>query len=421
MQKKTNKQESFLILTPLPQLKLSGKAEMYGFGRVSIGVFKPRLRRILLDIAKAENCSEDMFLLLVNSETIFCAEIPFPTPTRSRKIYSAYYSRVAQEILKRIFNCLLLFNWVPAPLLSYCWFTAIGCVSTVQSDSLEPLDSDYEYIDTFYNIDWRSPSVEPVDITLGCEDLRKFWNKLSPLCQIEQLNTTYTNKHKQHGYIKAAKEYEISMMEEYLKARYGNGVTIDRESHEVATKEDLQKREDIIWISEKLQAKWFLDGYFSSYRSEIDKLSMELDKKPSNNRFIRSFQFFINGIRLPNPHRFIAIITCLESLFGKETREITFQLCLRIAWFLNPKNPNERVKIFEQVNNFYKLRSKIVHGAKFSTDKLEEAENELLFLVRSIFWKILSIDDIYKIAFEKDTKSWDKLLDKLILGQPDQD
>jgi hypothetical protein len=170
--------DSNIVLAPLPQLKLSVELPSYAIGAgLSIRPFDRVLRRSLLNIGDKEGCCDDLRMLLLESELVFCAEVPpFPgntacSPRSNSVIYSSF---VAQEILRSIFNCLRLFEWVPQPLLRYCWFAAVERAGRIDLDSLVLLDCAWENIDQFTNIDWRSGCVEPEDITVGMIGLQEY-------------------------------------------------------------------------------------------------------------------------------------------------------------------------------------------------------------------------------------------------------
>jgi hypothetical protein len=267
--------------------------------------------------------------------------------------------------------------------------------------------------------------VEPVNVSPSYTFLTKHWDKLSLLCHIDQLNNIFTDKAKWNGYLKAAYKHRDSMIEQYLEGKYGPGVKVDFGGDTDTTYQTKPKAKpvpndasepEIIRIPNRLSCKWTLEGLNKTFWNEIDKLSIDLHKRPSGRRFIRAFQFFTNAFRLPIPHRYVAFTTCLEVLFCKEGSEVTFQLASRIAWFLNPNDSKQRLKTFYSVKKLYDIRSKIVHGAKFSTNKVEQSEEDVVAVLRKIFIKILSINDIYRLAFDKDQKVWNDYLTKLTVG-----
>jgi len=163
--------------------------------------------------------------------------------------------------------------------------------------------------------------------------------------------------------------------------------------------------------------KWFVEGWQSAYFKEIAKIDSKQYKEPSGRRFYRAFQIFTAACRLQNPHRFVALMTCLEALFCTTSREITFQLASRTAWFLNPTDLSKRKQMFGDVKALYEIRSKIVHGQKYSTSKVESSVGDLGDLVREVFHKILLDNIIYKVIFSSDQNVWNRYLESLSLGE----
>jgi len=417
--------ETYTILTPLPQLKLSIDLPNYNLEEgLSIRPLEPQIRRSLLNLAKEqEECSDDIFLLLTESELVFCAEIPSTGKKKVNKILlpALMYHSIAEEILKRVFRCLLLFEWVPEPLLFYCWFLATGSADSMDLDSFKMLTPEWQHIDQFTNIDWRTGHVEPEDITLGMAGLQTYWDKLSIFCQIDALKRIYIDKKKEKEIVAAVNKYVLKKVEELMKAKYGPDAVLldsddDANSGEKSNDDNLPKSK----ISRAMRDRWFIGGLAQAYSNEVDKLSQKLYKKPSDKKFVRAFQFFTEAFRLQEPHRFIAFATCLETLFCTNRSEITFQLASRIAWFLYPDDCKERFNVFNKVKSLYKLRSEIVHGTKYSHTKIVNAEGEAIDFAREVFCKILSDDKIYNIFLNKDQNSLKKYLEGLNLGQDRQ-
>lgn len=164
----------YMLITPEPQLNLQSELADYNFvDGLSIRPLESNLRRRLLDIAKEKKCSDDCLRLLLESELIFCAQIPSRSTKADGSLLEAFiYRPIAEEILKRIFRCMLLFQWVPAPLFLYCWFHISGTPDDMGLDTPKMLDAEWEYIDQFTNIDWRSGQNEAEDITLGIKGLQ---------------------------------------------------------------------------------------------------------------------------------------------------------------------------------------------------------------------------------------------------------
>jgi len=412
----------YTIQAPLPQLKHGIGLSDYNLGdSLSIRPLEPQLRRRLLNTAKEHKpkCSDDCLLLQLESESLFCAQIPTRDNKTDGSAFGAIvYTTIAQEILRRIFRCLLLFDWVPAPLLTYCWFLAAGSADNMHMNTLKILTPNWEYINIFENIDWRSGVVEPKDITLGLIGLQKYWSNVSVFCQIEQLKAIFTDKEKGKGIFASANQYVERKVEELMRAKYGpDACIVDGDSDANAKKKSNGDDLPTTKISKKMWSKWFFPALIRAYQKEVDKLSQELNRRVLNKRFDRAFQFFTDAFRATEPHRFISFATCLESLFCTSRNEITFQLASRVAWFLSPEDCEERSRIFAKVKTLYGIRSDIVHGTKYSPDKIEESEPQLTALARRTFQRILSNNSIYDIFRHKEQKVCNKYLEDLNLGK----
>ena len=98
--------------------------------------------------------------------------------------------------------------------------------------------------------------------------------------------------------------------------------------------------------------------------------------------------------------KYVNLRTALESLYisGENTGEIRFKLAIRCAWHLGGDLlPEARTKIFNDITEFYKLSSKLVHGSKIN-DKRNAMEkfNKALDYCHSGIMKMLSTGTIPK-------------------------
>jgi len=186
------------LLAPIPYL-IVDKEFTLGDG-LSFTPLEPKLRRCLLNTAKANKCSDICLSLLSEADAVFFAQIPNPDDVEPDSLYaySTPFSAIADEIIKRIYNCLLLFTWVPKPMFCHYWFFTKGSAHDIDTDTIKPLGAIIER-----NID----PVESIQIAENIiSDLKKCWDKLSALSQIEQLKEIYTNKDKEKGMIESAKK-----------------------------------------------------------------------------------------------------------------------------------------------------------------------------------------------------------------------
>ncbi len=404
--------QAYTILRPLPELKLPSKSPKYNFSRgLSIVPLTPQVRRGILNAAEERGSDEKILGLILQTDAIFWAEIPRPWPIKDQYFISAtYYTTVADAILNRIFDCLLLFADFETPLLSPIWFVAAGSVDRVDTKTVELLPGEIW--------DWRINDMRPQEATFALLNVKKYWGKLSNLCQIEQLIGTFTDAKKQKGYFAAGNKNAKRKVDELIKAKYGQEAVIDWD--DTTTVEPVNGRKPTTTITPKMYSRFFFDGYHAAYRREIDKLGRKRYEKPSGRRFIRAFQFFLSAFgpfKVAIHHRFVTLVTCLEALFCTGVSEIAFQLASRIAWFLSPDDVHKRTEIFEKVKSLYDLRSRIVHGEKYSVNKIEESQQDIVDLARRVLLKILSDQQAYTVFFDKDQNRIKSYLQGLNLGK----
>ena len=175
----------------------------------------------MLDVAKAQGPTDDILMLLNESESIFVAQVPRRSSKKSlrNKIDALFYSPIASEILSRLHDCFLLFAWVPAPLLMPCWFCAEASAKYRTIAEINLLCPGWKYAHQLTNVDWRSPSVLPVDVDLQYAFVSIHWAALRRLCQIDQLEKIFTDPNKQKGLFKSAQEYAKGKVDEFVRAR----------------------------------------------------------------------------------------------------------------------------------------------------------------------------------------------------------
>lgn len=447
--------EVYTILTPLPQLILKRSIpkkvqqiilkEGFNFSPIT-----PRLYRKLVDVVKKHMSSDDKYtcpkcgdhvncakcpkcgalinltkysrnydeiiqLLLDTLEggAIFGTKIATPMPvSKLSRLNGILYSSVADEILQRLFNCLLLYGYVPKPFGRSLWFLAKGEPERIDINTLVLLEPEWDYYDK--EIKYAEPA--EADHLIHC--LLLTWEKLSPIAKIDLLNEIFTNEKKQEFYNKSGRDNTLKKAEEIIKVRYGQDAHFIESDIPEVTNDSNEKEihaDHAPKISIQQSMKWFIQGWRDAYFREIHKATRKI-KHVSEQRFIRAFQFFTDACRMSNPHRFVALTMPLETLFCITPREITFQLSSRIAWFLEPDDFIKREKVFSDVRDLYGTRSKIVHGTKYDTNKVDNTVEDVEDLNRRVFLKILSCDHISKMIFDKNQKSWEQYLGRLNLG-----
>ena len=134
MQDESNICEPCVVFAPLSQLKVDND--------IDEGVMDPlikhgllftkmehKLSRAIIEKSKSAKASDQVLDLLLESELIFWCSIPQPLPPALQKVslnvirlISTIYSLIAGEILKRIYNCLMIFNLHRHGPTRECWF-----------------------------------------------------------------------------------------------------------------------------------------------------------------------------------------------------------------------------------------------------------------------------------------------------------
>ncbi len=426
--------KNLILLTPLPQFRFTGK----GLGRrrfiiddtMLIQPLGPRLRRAMLNMAEQRQSTDDVRMLVLESELVYLATIPDQWHVRSVDPTEALnYCPVASEMLNRLHDCLLLFAPVPTPVGEPPWFSAevqeayddpwkIEKINVV--DLLHPR---WTYTHQPSNIDWRSSDVEPVDIDIKhfSDDWCRipYWFNLRPLSAIDDLFWN-VDPSKTGGIFKSADEYAKKRLDEFAKDKWGPDATIrwpsDKDAPRIPTLDLGLKRKpvDLTRRYEQLLS----EGHSRALDRAIEKCSGRLHKNPPKNRLARAFEFFCESFRLATPFRFVGFATCLEALLCTARAEITFQLAARLGWLLEPKEYDKRRDIFKEATKLYGLRSAIVHGGFFNVDKITDQEERLVHFCRRAFWQILSNDALFDTFFRKDPKACDAYLESLNLGCP---
>ena len=419
--------KKLIVLTPLPQFRFGSKAlarvpSRFKIGKtISIQPLRPRLRRELLDVAKIEKPTDDLLMLLNESELVFIAGVPARRHKGSQDniVFPFFYSLVASEILNRLHKCFLLFGWVPAPLFMACWFSGRASAKYATITETKLLNPRWKYLDQFTNLDWRSPTVEPVDIAYQYFMVHGYWAKLSRVCHVDHLVKIFTDPNKEKELIKSANEYVEGKAADIVRPMYGPDTVIERSGTKGASRGPKTSGDGDRGVKlGKLSSKWFIEGLAVTMNEELEKISEKLHTNPSKNRLARAFQFFCEAFPLAEPHRFVSLAVCLETLFCTRRTEILLQIAGRLSWLLEPGNDCKHRALLKETKQVYNLRSKIVHGGSFSISEIETGEERLIDLCRQVFWKILSDDRLFDTFFNKDPKVCDEYLDSLNLGSP---
>jgi hypothetical protein len=406
MREESNKCEPLVVFAPISQLKINecvnedSMTALFEHGLLFTKM-EPKLRRVLIEESKVEEASNRVIELLLESELIFWASLPQPLPPSliefsvdETKITAALFSLVAGAILKRIYNCLMIFDLHKHGPIRECWFCASGSPGQIKYESIKVLDTQWEA--NFL------PCIGPefCDADKSIKAVGIMWNRLLPFINIEKYMGLFQEEVKWKGYLDAAEKYAKCKADEFAHIR---------------SDESGKSIEPI--LEGQIYDDWLSEGAINAFGKAVMKLNFDLENESRGRRLIRAMQFLSNSVILPHPHRFIAVITCFECLFSKEPSEVTHQLATRTSWFLYPDDSEKRYETYNDVITLYKIRSNIVHGRTYD---ISNAIDDILrseFLIRSIILKILSNDEILKMIFDKNPVKYDKYLAYLSLGK----
>ena len=359
-----------------------------GFSFISMS---PQIRRKIANLVKEKNCSNNILKVLMEAETIFTSKVPFLAQEKFSVLDACKYSFIADVILNKLFDCMLLFGYVPKPFKTFIWFLSKGIPSEENTNNFQLIRYDF----------FEDIPIQPVIGDLLVLWLHSHWDKLKPILLLDKIISLCKDEKKQQFYLEAGNKQIKQRAEKFIKDYF------DEHPDSPHIKPDFKA----------FTAPWFFEGYVNAFMGEIDKFQHKKYKQPSGNRFIRAYQAFTQASRLENPHKFVSIMTSLETLFCADEKEITFQLALGMAWLLNPDNCEEREQSFKKAKNLYNIRSKIVHGSQYDIDEVDKETENLEKLARKVFNKLLSDDSIYKILFDKNSSLWVKYIKGLVLGR----
>jgi hypothetical protein len=127
------------------------------------------------------------------------------------------------------------------------------------------------------------------------------------------------------------------------------------------------------------------------YRSELSRADIttalriwrgveKVQIRDEYHRVGNALRFYENAYTSDNADiALVGFTTCLEGLFSTVEQEISFRLALRLAHFLGESIEDKRKK-YAECREAYKVRSKIVHGARI----MREEEATAIYLVEGI-------------------------------------
>jgi hypothetical protein len=108
----------------------------------------------------------------------------------------------------------------------------------------------------------------------------------------------------------------------------------------------------------------------------------------------------------------------LEHIFNEGASELQFRLAISLAWTLETE-PLRREEVINHTRNTYKLRSKMVHGAKRSAEDLKPAQRESVVATDCLFRRAM----LARIISGLDHDDWIHMIRGLRVGyeRPDLD
>ena len=123
------------------------------------------------------------------------------------------------------------------------------------------------------------------------------------------------------------------------------------------------------------------------------------------------------GLALTQQHwvlRYLVFWLILEALFGPEDgREMTYRISQRIAFFL-ASDGKERRKLFDEIKESYKWRSKTVHGVRLTKLNSEKSEKLICDLERYVRAALLKVFDDSTLLENFSRAKREQFLDMLI-------
>ncbi|MFH1730434.1 MAG: hypothetical protein ABIF82_02145 [Planctomycetota bacterium] len=404
--------EPMVLLTPIPQIWLPQDSPRYLFGQLlAIGPITTELRRALLDISKEWNCSGDTLHLLLEADAIAVVAVPSgEDQLPSGLLTGAIFRPVADGIMRRFLDCARLYASVPSSFRQYIWFACPGTLESLDLGTLRPLNPPQDLLPDEVLFEALTP--EKLNSHLHSEclaeitadefrsvagnagalarlvggrivrrlfgEMGRHWQKLSQVCQLDLLINTYSDPKKRNAYTKAGNLHTEKRAKEHVRLL-----------HEDA---GLPPGGGPVSIPEELSTRWFFEGFCQAWWQDIELLDEGLyeERSKSQPRFARAFQIFADSFALQNPHRFVALITCLEALLTTSNSELGYQLASRVSWLLYGEDGNHRVETFDDVKRLYGLRSKIVHGGPYDLEKLPDSTDDLLDIVRGVLLRVLT-------------------------------
>ena len=180
--------------------------------------------------------------------------------------------------------------------------------------------------------------------------------------------------------------------------------------------EDEKFKESLMTLHES-GSNWFIKPSFS--RPSDFKVTLQASEIGQVNNFLREAYIFIDSTkdfqlaiesysdafsqRSPKM-AYVCLCIAMEALVNSEDGEITYKIC-RTAGVINANSKEEGEIIFQNTKNFYKLRSRILHGSLTNYDFFSDYYVGLRSLVsrtliEAISLKIQNKDSLNRFVYE---------------------
>lgn len=415
------------LVCPLPQMRLDEDASSYelepGFFFVPLS---DDARRCLIDAAKRQRCSDATLSVLHESEVIVCKQAPF-----TDLVPLILFRHLFELMVARLLDCFLISRayplWRP-PVTPSCQFAVPGTPTNLDFRAAITMLKDWQPRDRMeHELVTERFRAKPV-----FEHLAKYWPRLHRLCDIEGIEhlVDLDSKSNLATYFAAGNKH----VKDRSRQRAENFLEAEIAEHGPERWE--RERRGPIRASRQC-ATWFFEGLGAAFATDIRESRSRLMAKWSKVRLQRAFQIFVDSAQLEEPHRFVNLITTLEALLLTGTSELRYQLASRVAWLGSAKALENlyysdldraakemivgalkegRVSTYNDISDLYNLRSKIVHGDRFSWKELETKSVDLRFHAQSVFTHILDDEPVFELFMNPAEGELHKFLKALSLG-----
>lgn len=246
----------------------------------------PGLRRSLLSSIHREPSSDALVDLVTSAESVIVANLLEPWILAGRRVVSAAMSRVIfDEAWSRIARCLFLVSNYAPPAGRLCWFVAAGTTAAIDRDSIEPTDRAWFPESEMFMISSNTAGTW----TERFRGMERLWLSIQKLLGFDELAAIYRSETSRKQWLDAGNEHVHRMVEEAVRAKV---------SGEPIVPVDITD-DNTFQIATGQQTRWFFEGYFNGYRSEIAKVSDRIRVQSASPRFSAASNCFSSHSTCP--------------------------------------------------------------------------------------------------------------------------